>query len=159
MGDDQLPKKDDSKENVKCPIHKCSHPGPLKDYFAAIDAIVNAMSTNQQKIVEKNSNQQSENGTEKNADQSKDDNDTKQKNNNFAEKQQHQPMKDFFNVMDTIVGTLMTHHNGNSISEEKNLRQTEVVDKLSGGNVDNNVVDQKIKIKGRLAPNRSVKFN
>jgi HSP20 family molecular chaperone IbpA len=150
--DDQVSKKDDSKENAECPKQKCSHPAPLKDYFAAIDAIVNAMSTNQQKIVEKNSNQQSENGTEKNADQSKDDNDTEQKSNNFAEKQQHQPMKDFFNVMDTIVGTLMTHHNGNSISEEKNLRQTEVVDKLSaGGNIDNNVVDQTIKIKSPTA--------
>merc|ERR1711994_847807 len=52
--------------------------------------------------------------------------------------------------MDTIVGKLMTHHhNENSISEEKNLRQTEVVvDKLSaGGNVDDNNVDQAIKIK------------
>merc|ERR1719433_2383502 len=52
--------------------------------------------------------------------------------------------------MDTIVGKLMTHHhNENSISEEKNLRQTEVVvDKLSaGGNVDDNNVDQTIKIK------------
>merc|ERR1712018_674956 len=51
-----------------------------------------------------------------------------------------QPMKDFLN--DTIVGKLMTHHhNENSISsEEKNLRQTEVVvDKLSA--------DQAIKIK------------
>merc|ERR1711879_563472 len=59
-------------------------------------------------------------------------------------------MKDFLNVMDTIVGKLMTHHhNENSISEEKNLRQTEVVvDKLSaGGNVDDNNVDQTIKIK------------
>merc|ERR1719367_2179645 len=59
-------------------------------------------------------------------------------------------MKDFLNVMDTIVGKLMTHHhNENSISEEKNLRQTEVVvDKLStGGNVDDNNVDETIKIK------------
>merc|ERR1712018_1065623 len=60
-------------------------------------------------------------------------------------------MKDFLNVMDTIVGKLMTHHhNENSISsEEKNLCQTEVVvDKLSaGGNVDDNNVDQTIKIK------------
>jgi len=150
--DDQVSKKDDSKENVECPKQKCSHPGPLKDYFAAIDAIVNAMSSkNQQKTVEENSNQFEKGTAEKNADQSKDndDDDTEQKNNNnFAEKQQqHQPMKDFLTVMDTIVGTLMTHHNGNSISEEKNLRQTEVVDKLSGGNVDNNVVDQTIKIK------------
>merc|ERR1712038_1769959 len=53
--------------------------------------------------------------------------------------EKQQPMKDFLNVMDTIVGKLMTHHhNENSISEEKNLRQTEVVvDKLSaGGNVE-----------------------
>merc|ERR1719367_564947 len=52
--------------------------------------------------------------------------------------------------MDTIVGKLMTHHhNENSISEEKNLRQTEVVvDKLSaGGNADDNNVDETIKIK------------
>merc|ERR1719433_2425002 len=53
--------------------------------------------------------------------------------------------------MDTIVGKLMTHHhNENSISsEEKNLHQTEVVvDKLSAvGNVDDNNVDQTIKIK------------
>merc|ERR1739848_837248 len=66
-----------------------------------------------------------------------------------AEEKQ-QPMKDFLNVMDTIVGKLMTHHhNENSISEEKNLRQTEVVvDKLSaGGNADDNNVDQAIKIK------------
>merc|ERR1712038_850592 len=64
--------------------------------------------------------------------------------------EKQQPMKDFLNVMDTIVGKLMTHHhNENSISEEKNLRQTEVVvDKLSaGGNVDDNNVDQAIKIK------------
>merc|ERR1719479_793751 len=57
-------------------------------------------------------------------------------------------MKDFLNVMDTIVGKLMIHHhNENSISEEKNLRQTEVVvDKLSaGGNVDDDNVDQTIK--------------
>merc|ERR1712062_719155 len=75
--------------------------------------------------------------------------DEEQKNDNFAEEKQ-QPMKDFLNVMDTIVGKLMTHHhNENSISEEKNLRQTEVVvDKLSaGGNVDDNNVDQTIKIK------------
>merc|ERR1719367_1866829 len=59
-------------------------------------------------------------------------------------------MKDFLNVMDTIVGKLMTHHhNENSISEEQNLRQTEVVvDKLSaGGNADDNNVDETIKIK------------
>merc|ERR1711879_942135 len=75
--------------------------------------------------------------------------DEEQNNNNFGEVKQ-QPMKDFLNVMDTIVGKLMTHHhNENSISEEKNLRQTEVVvDKLSaGGNVDDNNVDQTIKIK------------
>merc|ERR1712062_155616 len=71
-----------------------------------------------------------------------------QNNNNFGEEKQ--PMNDFLNVMDTIVGKLMTHHhNENSISEEKNLRQTEVVvDKLSaGGNADDNNVDQTIKIK------------
>merc|ERR1712038_1877563 len=66
--DDQVPKKDDSKENAdaECPKQKCSHPGPLKDYFAAIDAIVNAMSKNQhdQKTDEENSNQ-SENDSDK----------------------------------------------------------------------------------------------
>merc|ERR1711994_1097398 len=112
-----------------------------KDYFAAIDAIVNAMSKNQhdQKTDEENSNQ-SENSSDKNADRSKDNNDT-------ADEQQH-PMKDFLTVMDTIVGTLMNpHHNGNSNSEKKADNKTEV-DKLSGGNVDNNVVvDQTIKIK------------
>merc|ERR1712218_463299 len=75
--------------------------------------------------------------------------DEEQNNNNFGEEKK-QPMKDFLNVMDTIVGKLMTHHhNENSISEEKNLRQTEVVvDKLSaGGNADDNNVDQAIKIK------------
>merc|ERR1712165_417544 len=89
--DDQVPKKEDSKENAadaECPKQKCSHPGPLKDYFAAIDAIVNAMSKNQhnQKTGEENSNQ-SENGSDKNADRSKDNNDT-------TDEQQH-PMKDF----------------------------------------------------------------
>merc|ERR1712109_310400 len=97
---------------------------------------------NQQKTGEDENS--AENGTstpEKTADE-------EQKNNNFGEEKQ--PMKDFLNVMDTIVGKLMTHHhNENSISEEKNLRQTEVVvDKLSaGGNVDDNNVDQTIKIK------------
>jgi len=138
---DKQPKNDDTKEsNSK---QKCSHPGALKDYFAAIDAIVNAMSDkNQQKTGEEENS--AENGTstpEKTADE-------EQNNNNFVEEKQ--PMKDFLNVMDTIVGKLMTHHhNENSISEEKNLRQTEVVvDKLSaGGNVDDNNVDQTIKIK------------
>jgi len=142
--DDQVPKKEDSKENAaeaECPKQKCSHPGPLKDYFAAIDAIVNAMSKNQhnQKTDEEENSNQSENGSDKNADQrSKDNNDT-------ADEQQH-PMKDFLTVMDTIVGTLMNpHRNGNSNSEKKADTKTEV-DKLSGGNVDNNVVDQTIKI-------------
>jgi len=141
--DDQVPKKEDSKENAaeaECPKQKCSHPGPLKDYFDAIDAIVNAMSKNQhQKTDEEENSNQSENGSDKNADQrSKDNNDT-------ADEQQH-PMKDFLTVMDTIVGTLMNpHHNGNSNSEKKADNKTEV-DKLSGGNVDNNVVvDQTIK--------------
>merc|ERR1739848_882607 len=120
-----------------------SHPGALKDYFAAIDAIVNAMSgKNQQKTGEEENSVENGNSTpEKTWEE--------QKNNNFGEEKQ-QPMKDFLNVMDTIVGKLMTHHhNENSISEEKNLRQTEVVvDKLSaGGNVDDNNVDQTIKIK------------
>merc|ERR1719367_1720742 len=53
-------------------------------------------------------------------------------------------MKDFLTVMDTIVGTLMNHnHNGNSNTENDNKTE---VDKLSGGNIDNNV-DQTIKIK------------
>merc|ERR1712073_277607 len=140
---DKQPKNDDTKESDS--KQKCSHPGALKDYFAAIDAIVNAMSgKNQQKTGEDEENSV-ENGNstpEKTADE-------EQKNDNFAEEKQ-QPMKDFLNVMDTIVGKLMTHHhNENSISDEKNLRQTEVVvDKLSaGGNVDDNNVDQTIKIK------------
>ena len=136
---DKQPKNDDTKEsNSK---QKCSHPGALKDYFAAIDAIVNAMSDkNQQKTDEEENSVENGNSTpEKTADE-------EQNNINFGEEKQ--PMKDFLNVMDTIVGKLMTHHhNENSISEEKNLRQTEVVaDKLSaGGNVDDNNVDQTIK--------------
>merc|ERR1712062_87277 len=140
---DKQPKNDDNKESDS--KQKCSHPGALKDYFAAIDAIVNAMSgKNQQKTGEDENSVENGNSTtpEKTADE-------EQKNDNFAEEKQ-QPMKDFLNVMDTIVGKLMTHHgNENSISEEKNLRQTEVVlDKLSaGGNADDNNVDQTIKIK------------
>merc|ERR1712038_924936 len=127
---DKQPKNDDTKESD--PKQKCSHPGPLKDYFAAIDAIVNAMSgKNHQKTGEDENSVENGNSTpEKTADE-------EQNNNNFGEEKQ--PMKDFLNVMDTIVGKLMTHHhNENSISEEKNLRQTEVVvDKLSaGGNAD-----------------------
>merc|ERR1712156_849613 len=150
---DKQPKNDDNKESDS--KQKCSHPGALKDYFAAIDAIVNAMSgKNQQNTGEDENSNQSENVTTtagKNPDQSKKNEDTEdeQKNDNFAEEKQ-QPMKDFLNVMDTIVGKLMTHHhNENSISEEKNLRQTEVVvDKLSaGGNADDNNADQTIKIK------------
>merc|ERR1712066_1033024 len=136
------PKNDDTKESDS--KQKCSHSGALKDYFAAIDAIVNAMSgKNQQKTGEEKNSVENGNSTpEKTADE-------EQNNNNFGEKKQ-QPMKDFLNVMDTIVGKLMTHHhNENSISEEKNLCQTEVVvDKLSaGGNADVNNVDQTIKIK------------
>ena len=136
---DKQPKNDDNKESDS--KLKCSHPGALKDYFAAIDAIVNAMSDkNQRKTDEEENSVENGNSTpEKTADE-------EQNNNNFGEEKQ-QPMKDFLNVMDTIVGKLMTHHNENSISEEKNLRQTEVVaDKLSaGGNVDDNNVDQTIK--------------
>jgi len=139
---DNVPKNDDTKESDS--KQKCSHPGALKDYFAAIDAIVNAMSDkNQRKTDEEENSVENGNSTpEKTADE-------EQNNNNFGEEKQ-QPMKDFLNVMDTIVGKLMTHHhNENSISEEKNLRQTEVVvDKLSaGGNADDNNVDQTIKIK------------
>jgi len=139
---DNVPKIDDTKESDS--KQKCSHPGALKDYFAAIDAIVNAMSDkNQRKTDEEENSVENGNSTpEKTADE-------EQNNNNFGEEKQ-QPMKDFLNVMDTIVGKLMTHHhNENSISEEKNLRQTEVVvDKLSaGGNADDNNVDQTIKIK------------
>ena len=142
--DDQVPKKEDSKENTadaECPKQKCSHPGPLKDYFAAIDAIVNAMSKNQhdQKTDDEENSNQSENGSDKNAD-------LRSKDNNDTDEQQH-PMKDFLTVMDTIVGTLMNpHHNGNSNSEKKDTDNKTEVDKLSGGNVDNNVVDQTIKI-------------
>merc|ERR1712020_257518 len=140
MGDKQ-PKNDDTKESDS--KQKCSHSGALKDYFAAIDAIVNAMSKNQQKTGEDENSVENGNSTpEKTADE-------EQNNNNFGEEKQ--PMKDFLNVMDTIVGKLMTHHhNENSISsEEKNLCQTEVVvDKLSpGGNADDNNADQTIKIK------------
>merc|ERR1711988_894723 len=136
---DKVPKNDDTKESDS--KQKCSHPGALKDYFAAIDAIINAMSgKNQQKTGEEKNSVENGNSTpEKTADE-------EQNINNFGEEKQ--PMKDFLNVMDTIVGKLMTHHhNENSISEEKNLRQTEVVvDKLSaGGNVDDNNVDQTIK--------------
>jgi len=135
---DKQPKNDDTKESDS--KQKCSHIGALKDYFA----IVNAMSgKNQQKTGEDENSVENGNSTpEKTADE-------EQNNNNFGEEKQ-QPMKDFLNVMDTIVGKLMTHHhNENSISEEKNLRQTEVVvDKLSaGGNADDNNVDQTIKIK------------
>ena len=145
--DDQVPKKEDSKENTaaeaECPKQKCSHPGPLKDYFAAIDAIVNAMSKNQhdQKTDEEENSTQSENGSDKNADQRSKD------NNDITDDEQQHPMKDFLTVMDTIVGTLMNpHRNGNSNSEKKDTDNKTEVDKLSGGNVDNNVVDQTIKI-------------
>jgi len=148
--DDQVPKKDDSKENAtdaECPKQKCSsHPGPLKDYFAAIDAIVNAMSKNQhQKTDEEENSNKSENGSDKNADRSKDNNDTAD---------EHHPMKDFLTVMDTIVGTLMNpHHNENSNSEKKAADNKTEVDKLSGGNVDNNVVDQTIKTPAAVTEN------
>merc|ERR1711944_82253 len=142
---DQVPKKEDSKETAteaECPKKKCSHPGPLKDYFAAIDAIVNAMSKNQhdQKTDDEENSTQSENGSDKNADQRFKD------NNDITDDEQQHPMKDFLTVMDTIVGTLMNpHHNGNSNSEKKATDNKTEVDKLSGGNVDNNVVDQTIK--------------
>merc|ERR1712018_135621 len=110
---DKQPKNDDNKESDS--KQKCSHPGALKDYFAAIDAIVNAMSgKNQQKTGE-------------------DENSVENGNSITPEKTAHEEQK-----------------NENSISsEEKNLCQTEVVvDKLSaGGNVDDNNVDQTIKIK------------
>merc|ERR1712012_1045474 len=140
---DKQPKNVDIKEFDS--KQKCSHPGALKDYFAAIDAIVNAMSDKNQRKTDEEENSVkngNSNTPEKTADE-------EQNNNNFGEEKQ-QPMKDFLNVMDTIVGKLMTHHhNENSISEEQNLRQTEVVvDKLSaGGNADDNNVDQTIKIK------------
>merc|ERR1712223_677030 len=140
---DKQPKNDDNKESDS--KQKCSHPGALKDYFAAIDAIVNAMSDKNQRKTDEEENSV-ENGNSNTPEKTADE---EQNNNNFGEEKQ-QPMKDFLNVMDTIVGKLMTHHhNENSISEEKNLRQTEVVvDKLSaGGNVDDNNVDQAIKIK------------
>merc|ERR1712110_436089 len=98
---DKVPKNDDTKESDS--KQKCSHPGALKDYFAAIDAIVNAMSgKNQQKTGEDENSVENGNST------------TPEKT---AEEKQ-QPMKDFLNVMDTIVGKLMTHHhNENSISD------------------------------------------
>merc|ERR1712012_875536 len=140
---DKQPKNDDIKEFDS--KQKCSHPGALKDYFAAIDAIVNAMSDKNQRKTDEEENSV-ENGNSNTPEKTADE---EQNNNNFGEEKQ-QPMKDFLNVMDTIVGKLMPHHhNENSISEEKNLRQTEVVvDKLSaGGNADDNNVDQTIKIK------------
>merc|ERR1712018_574206 len=99
------------------------------------------MSKNQhdQKTDDEENSTQSENGSDKNADQRSKD------NNDITDEQQH-PMKDFLTVMDTIVGTLMNpHHNGNSNSEKKATDNKTEVDKLSGGNVDNNVVDQTIK--------------
>merc|ERR1712018_572724 len=144
--DDQVPKKVDSKENTadaECPKQKWSHPGPLKDYFAAIDAIVNAMSKNQhdQKTDDEENSTQSENSSDKNADQR-----SKGNNNDITDDEQQHPMKDFLTVMDTIVGTLMNpHRNGNSNSEKKDTDNKTEVDKLSGGNVDNNVIDQTIK--------------
>merc|ERR1711944_291829 len=125
---DKQPKNDDIKESDS--KQKCSHPGALKDYFAAIDAIVNAMSDKNQRKTDEEENSL-ENGNSNTPEKTADE---EQNNNNFGEEKQ-QPMKDFLNVMDTIVGKLMTHHhNENSISEEKNLRQTEVVvDKLSAG--------------------------
>merc|ERR1712062_642493 len=115
---DKQPKNDDNKESDS--KQKCSHSGALKDYFAAIDAIVNAMSDkNQRKTDEEENSVENGNSTpEKTADE-------EQNNDNFGEEKQ--PMNDSLNVMDTIVGKLMTHHhNENPISEEKNLRQTEV---------------------------------
>merc|ERR1712062_432385 len=98
---DKVPKNDNKESDSK---QKCSHPGALKDYFAAIDAIVNAMSDkNQRKTDEEENSVENGNSTpEKTADE-------EQNNNNFGEEKQ-QPMKDFLNVMDTIVGKLMTHH-------------------------------------------------
>merc|ERR1711974_212575 len=130
--DDQVPKKEDSKENTaaeaECPKQKCSHPGPLKDYFAAIDAIVNAMSKNQhdQKTDDEENSNRFENGSDKNADQRSKDN-----NNDITADEQQHPMKDFLTVMDTIVDTLMNpHHNGNSNSEKKDTDNKTEVDKL-----------------------------
>merc|ERR1711944_56083 len=97
------------------------------------------MSKNQhQKTDEENSNQ-SENSSDKNADRSKD-------NIDITDDEEQHPMKDFLSVMDTIVGTLMNpHRNGNSNSEKKATDNKTEVDKLTGGNVDNNAVDQTIK--------------
>merc|ERR1711898_68050 len=99
---DKQPKNDDNQESDS--KLKCSHPGALKDYFAAIDAIVNALSDKNQRKTdeEENSVENGNSSPEKTADE-------EQNNNNFGEEKQ-QPMKDFLNVMDTIVGKLMTHH-------------------------------------------------
>merc|ERR1711983_403143 len=78
---DNVPKNDDTKEsNSK---QKCSHPGALKDYFAAIDAIVNAMSDkNQRKTDEEENSVANGNSTpEKTADE-------EQKDDNFGEEKQ-----------------------------------------------------------------------
>merc|ERR1712018_308746 len=96
------------------------------------------MSKNQHQRTDEENSNQSETSSEKNADRSK-------ANNDITDEQQH-PMKDFLTVMDTIVGTLMNpHRNGNSNSEKKDTDNKTEVDKLSGGNVDNNVIDQTIK--------------
>merc|ERR1711963_1015448 len=59
---DNVPKNDDTKESDS--KQKCSHPGALKDYFAAIDAIVNAMSDkNQQKTGEEENSVENGNST------------------------------------------------------------------------------------------------
>merc|ERR1712073_235994 len=75
---DKQPKNDDTKEFDS--KQKFSHPGALKDYFAAIDAIVNAMSgKNQQKTGEEKNSVENGNSTtpEKTANE-------EQNNNNFG---------------------------------------------------------------------------
>jgi len=58
---DKQPKNDNKESDSK---QKCSHPGALKDYFAAIDAIVNAMSDkNQQKTDEEENSVEHGNST------------------------------------------------------------------------------------------------
>merc|ERR1719242_1680235 len=78
---DKQPKNDDTKESDS--KQKCSHSGALKDYFAAIDAIVNAMSDkNQRKTDEEENSVENGNSTpEKTADE-------EQNNDNFGEEKQ-----------------------------------------------------------------------
>ena len=77
---DKQPKNDNKESDSK---QKCSHPGALKDYFAAIDAIVNALSDkNQRKTDEEENSVENGNSTpEKTADEEQNNNNLVRKNN------------------------------------------------------------------------------